>query len=233
MKEDQVNTFITISQELEIRGMRSKTGCSESPSIHTAQPNESTMSKTIIDEPTSKNVKDLLGKTSDNEHSKKMFPCNQSDFSSSHKTSLKRHQSSQHKTTFSCESCDYTTTQENHLKIHKSFIHRADDMKRESMDECDAELEKLLTDDQEDIETEEFNETVSDENADLEKSQLHDDLKNINSTQCPGCDKILSNKTNTIRHFKMVHLRERFPCELCSSSFASKVRVQMHIQSKH
>ena len=106
-------------------------------------------------------------------------------------------------------------------------------MKRESMDECDAELEKLLTDDQEDIETEEGNETVSDENADLEKSQLHDDLKNINSTQCPGCDKILSNRTNTIRHFKMVHLRERFPCELCSSTFASKIRVQMHIQSKH
>ena len=47
LKEDQVNTFITVSQELEIRGLRSKTGCSEPPSNHTAQQNESTLTKTF------------------------------------------------------------------------------------------------------------------------------------------------------------------------------------------
>ena len=36
LKEDQINTFITVSQELKIRGFRSKTECSEPPSIHTA-----------------------------------------------------------------------------------------------------------------------------------------------------------------------------------------------------
>ena len=186
--------------------MRSKTGCSEPPSNHTALQNESTLTKTFNDEQKHKNVKEQTQTemTCDNELNKRRFPGNQCDYSSAQRANLKRHQLRLHKTTFSCESCDYTTSIENHLKIHISYIHRADNIKRESKDdtESDAELEKLLQEDQEDIDTEEVDETVSDETANLDKSQLQDDLKNINSTQCPGCDKVLSNKFSTIRHFK-------------------------------
>ena len=232
LKEDQVNTFITVSQELEIRGM-SKVDCPELPSKSKAQPNESKESKTVTDE--LKHLKEQSGMPIDNKHDKKRFPCNQCDYSSLHKANLKRHQLSQHKVNFSCESCDYTTSIENHLKIHKSYIHRADHIKGEYLDETesDAEIEKLLQDDQDDNESEQGDEMAADETADLDKSQLQDDLKNINSTQCPGCEKSYNNKFNTIRHFKTAHLRQKFICKVCSCSLSSKDRLNRHVKAKH
>ena len=50
LKEDQVHTFITVSQELEIRGM-SKVDCPDQPSKNKAHSNESKESKTVTDEP--------------------------------------------------------------------------------------------------------------------------------------------------------------------------------------
>ena len=225
LKEDQVNNFITISQELEIRGMSQ----TELPYKSKTQP-DSKESKDYSDEP-----KHINEQSFDNKHDKKRFPCNQCDYSSSQRANLKRHQLSQHKTTYSCESCDYTTSVENHLKIHKSYIHRADNIKGESMDETEsnAELEKLLQDDQDDNETEQGDEMVTDETAALDESQLQDDLKNINSTQCPGCEKIYKNKFNTIRHFKTVHLREKFLCKVCNYSLSSKECLNRHVKSKH
>ena len=146
---------------------------------------------------------------------------------------LKRHKLKQHPTTFSCESCDYSTSIENHLKIHKRYIHRTDDIKKECTDRSfEAELEELLQEDEEENADERSGEKMElDETSDSEISQ--DDIKNINSTQCPGCDKTFSSKHSTVRHFRMVHLRERHSCDVCSSTFANKDRVKSHMKSKH
>ena len=71
----------------------------------------------------------------------------------------------------------------------------------------------------------------TDEASHLDISQLQDDIKNINSTQCPGCEKKFSSKHSCVRHFRVVHLRERHSCDVCNSTFANKDRVKLHIVS--
>lgn len=232
LKEDQVSTFIRIAQELKIRNLsKSASDCSE-PLTPNQTPNDSTTSKRLTDEPKPENIKEQTGKTCDNEHDKKKFSCDQCGYSSSRKPDLKKHQLRQHKTTFACESCDYTSSEENHLKIHNSYVHRTDDIKRESMDKSyDAELEELLQEDDEDEQGDDMTETVEASHSEI--SQLQDDVKNINSTQCPGCDKKFSSKHSCVRHFRMVHLRERHSCDVCNSTFANKDRVKLHMKSKH
>ena len=234
LKEEQVNVFISLAQELELQGMRSKDKHHEPQSHHSAQennPEESTMpSNSTL--PNQETVNKQTETPPDSQQSKK-YACNQCDYSSSQKANLKRHASSRHKSTFSCELCDYTTASETHLKIHKNYIHS---IKSESTgeEEPNEELEKLLQEDYEENGVESTDEEmVTDDLSSFEKTQLQDNLKNINSTQCPGCDKILSNKMNTIRHFRMVHMKERFFCDVCSASYASQDRVKLHMKSKH
>merc|ERR1719264_1488925 len=95
----------------------------------------------------------------------------------------------------------------------------------------DTELEELL---QEEDEVEQGYDTMETDGAShSDISQLQDDVKNINSTQCPGCEKKFSSKHSCVRHFRMVHLRERHSCEVCNSTFANKDRVKYHMKSKH
>ena len=121
-----------------------------------------------------------------------------------------------------------------HLKIHKSYVHRTDDIKRESTDKSyDAELEELLQGDDEHEQGNDNDTMETDEASHLDISQLQDDIKNINSTQCPGCEKKFSSKHSCVRHFRVVHLRERHSCDVCNSTFANKDRVKYHMKSKH
>ena len=72
-----------------------------------------------------------------------------------------------------------------HLKIHKSYVHRTDDIKRESTDKSyDVELEELLQGDDEHEQGNDNDTMETDEASHLDISQLQDDIKNINSTQC-------------------------------------------------
>ena len=137
-----------------------------------------------------------------------------------------------HSTKFSCENCDYKTISENYLKIHNIYVHTGDNLKKEpAEDGIDEELEKLLQDDDE--KEADQNEMEADEPTGLVNRNHQNDLKNINSNQCPGCDKTFAYTCRTIAHFKSVHLKERFPCELCSSKFASIYMLRSHMKSKH
>ena len=48
-------------------------------------------------------------------------------------------------------------------------------------------------------------EMVTDDLSSLENTQLQDNLKNINSTRCPGCDKTFSKKGQLASHITNVH----------------------------
>ena len=231
LKEDQVNTFITLAQEFNISGMRSKDNCPELPSDEAPQnkdkesnnssksststnalaqefkisgmrskdnchelpsdaapqnkdqeSNNSSKSSTSTNAPMLKKLNKATEKPLSSEHNKKRFSCDQCDYSSLRHDHLKRHKdSSIHKSTFSCEECDYTTAIENHLKIHKNYIHRSDsDLKRESSDhlESNAELEKLLQEDDEENGVERNDEDAPDDVSDMENGveRSEDDL---------------------------------------------------------
>ena len=234
LKEDQVGTFITLSQELEIRGMKSNRDSSAEHSAplldNTGQPNNVSLESTATDDQRPTEAEDFITNTGQNFDSQDRFSCDQCDFTHSKKGYLKRHKLKLHRTTFSCKDCDYTTMTENHMKIHQNYIHS---IKSEYLDETneESELEKLLQDDQEDTDAEETGEVSTAAADDLEK--LQDDLKNISSSQCPGCDRMFRHKCLTIRHFKTVHLRERFACEMCGFSSSFKSSLKRHMKSKH
>ena len=51
--------------------------------------------------------------------------------------------------------------------------------------------------------------------------------------KCPDCGRISTDVRNFKRHYKMVHLKERFNCEQCEDKFADRRNLRDHVRFKH
>ena len=109
------------------------------------------------------------------------------------------------------------------MDIHKFYIHS--EVKQEESDNqlISDQLDKLIE------ESDEDDSTQDEEN--ITNESLNEDCPNLDSKQCPGCDKKFNEKYRMVNHFKSVHLGHKYFCQLCEAKYSSKQRLTQHMKS--
>ena len=142
-------------------------------------------------------------------HDKKIFNCDQCNFSASLNSFLKQHLSIHGDPTIKCEDCEFKTKRKSDLNRHRKIQH--------------SQIKLLCSKCSYICKTET---ALSDHNR-----KKHDET--FQRFNCDQCTYSADRKDNLKKHIESLHDNVRFPCDICEYQATRKQNLASHLQKVH